>query len=99
MAKKITPLKFKLFSGGQITIHRLQCLTCETKACVRHCSSSTLDPVLKIQNGVPVLADDKIPTEKGWCIECLACEQDCALYGNTAIQIEFKVHTHVYPGQ
>lgn len=89
MTKKITPLQFKLFSGGEIIVNRSLCLACETKACVRHCVSSTLDPVLKIEEGIPVLADHKIPPEKGWCIECLACEQDCALYGNKAVLIKF----------
>ena len=82
-------LKFKLFSGGTITINREECLRCRSHACVKNCVSSTLDPVLKIQDGIPILARTDVGPETGWCIECLACELDCALHGNQAIQIEF----------
>ena len=86
---KPSKLKFKLFSGGTLTIHREQCATCESHACIKNCVSSTLDPVLKIEKGMPVLARTDVRPESGWCIECMACELDCALYGNKAITISF----------
>ena len=89
---KPSKLNFKLFSGGTLTINREECLSCASHACVRNCVSSTLDPVLKIEKGIPVLARTDVRPENGWCIECLACELDCALYGHKAIQIKFKNH-------
>ena len=87
---KPPPLTFKLFSGGTITIQRTECLSCTTQACVKNCVSSTLDPVLKIENGIPVLARNDVRPQSGWCVECLACELDCELYGLGAVKIEFK---------
>ena len=89
-AEKISKLKFELFSGGTVTIDRNACLECMTQACVRHCVSSTMDPVLRIANGVPVIARADVKTQSGWCVECLACELDCALYGKGAVRIEFS---------
>ena len=82
-------LEFQLFSGGTISIQRDQCLQCETKACVRNCVSSSLEPVLIIQEGLPELSRTDIPTESGWCIECTACELDCSVHGRNAIRITF----------
>lgn len=87
--KRVEPLSFQLFSGGSIRIDRQACLSCKTQACVRHCVSSTLDPVLKIEKGVPVLSRSDVRPESGWCVECLACELDCGLYGRRAVQIIF----------
>jgi len=87
--KKPTILKFKLFSGGTISIDRNACMECTTQACVRHCTSSTMDPVLKISDGIPELSQTDVKTESGWCVECLACELDCSLYGRGAIQTTF----------
>lgn len=90
---KPSKLKFKLFSGGALTIDREECLTCSTHACVKHCVSSTLDPVLKIEKGIPVLARTDMRPETGWCVECFACELDCQLYGKDAITIKFSEHS------
>jgi len=87
--RKSVLLKFKMFSGGTITIEREKCLTCESHACVRNCVSSTLDPVLKIEKGLPALARTDVKPESGWCVECLACELDCQLLGNQAIRIRW----------
>lgn len=86
---EIADLQFSLFSGGKIRIRRSACLECESQACVRRCVSSALEPVLKIENGVPVLSRKDVKPESGWCVECLACELDCALYGKKAVTSEF----------
>ena len=86
---KPSKLKFKLFSGGTLTINHQACLVCSSHACVKHCVSSTLDPVLKIEGGIPVLARTDMHPESGWCIECFACELDCELYGKDAITVQF----------
>lgn len=82
-------LEFKLFSGGRILIDRSACVECSTKSCVRSCVSSTLEPVLKIEEGAPVLSRQDVDPASGWCVECLACELDCSLYGRRAISIIF----------
>lgn len=82
-----TDLEFKFFSGANVLIHRDACLDCKTQACVKRCVSSTMEPVLKIQDGIPVLSRSDIKPESGWCVECLACELDCGLYGKKAISI------------
>jgi len=87
--KKLTTLEFKLFSGGTIAIDRDECADCETQACVRNCISSTMDPVLRIKDGAPELAKTDVKTESGWCVECMACELDCSLYGRGAIKTTF----------
>lgn len=91
-AKKSAPdagLTFGLLSGGTLTIDASRCADCRTQACVKRCVSSTLEPVLKIERGRPVLSRSDGRPEKGWCIECMACELDCALYGKSAIKIRF----------
>ncbi len=88
-SKRVAPLVLELFSGGRILIDRTVCAGCMTQACVRRCVSSTLDPVLKIEGGVPVLARNDVSPQSGWCVECLACELDCALYGKHAVKIDF----------
>lgn len=83
-------LTFGLFSGGKVTIDTARCAGCATQACVKRCVSSTLEPVLKIERGRPVLSRPDGRPEKGWCIECMACELDCSLYGRGAIRIRFE---------
>jgi succinyl-CoA synthetase beta subunit len=80
-------LVFDLFSGGRIMADLSMCGDCTTKACVKRCVSSTLDPVLVIDGGSPRLARTDVATESGWCVECLACELDCAREGRGAIRI------------
>lgn len=82
-----TPLRFGLFSGGTIAIDRSLCRDCTTQACVRNCVSSLLEPVLAIREGVPELARTDLKPESGWCVECLACELDCAKDGRGAVKI------------
>ncbi len=89
MPENAANLEFKLFSGGKIFIDLKTCLGCPTQACVRGCVSSTMEPVLKIVKGLPALSRTDIKTESGWCVECLACELDCALHGKGAVRITF----------
>ena len=83
--------ELELLSGGRIRIDYSKCGRCLSKACVKFCQSSTLDPVLKIREGIPVLSDDAKKDKRGWCTECLACELNCNLYGQSAIKIELPL--------
>ncbi|MBU0571433.1 MAG: hypothetical protein KJ995_04155 [Candidatus Omnitrophica bacterium] len=83
--------KLVLFSGGNISIDYSKCRDCESKACTKFCQSSTLEPVLKIENGIPVTTDSSKIEKKNWCTECLACELNCGLYGKGAIRIELPL--------
>ena len=58
-------LKFEVLSGGSVIIDYNKCKGCKTHACVRHCQSSALSSVLKIENDVPVLADTSKDTKQG----------------------------------
>jgi len=94
-------LRFGLFSGGSIIIDRTLCRDCVSKACVRRCISSTLDPVLAIRDGAPEIARADMKPQSGWCVECLACELDCQREGRGAVRIELPddvkeadVHSH-----
>lgn len=78
-----------LFSGGKISIDYSKCKTCSSKGCVKYCQSSTLEPVIKIEEGCPVLTDESKKDKKNWCTECLACELNCSLYGQKAITISW----------
>lgn len=82
-------LAFGLYSGGRIEIDTALCAGCTTHACVRNCLSTTLEPVLVIREGRPALSRPDIRPESGWCIECLACELDCAAHGRGAVTIRF----------
>ncbi|RKY53847.1 MAG: succinyl-CoA synthetase subunit beta [Candidatus Neomarinimicrobiota bacterium] len=71
------PYRFKTLTGEVVLDHD-KCAKCETKVCVQEC----VPGILKIENGLPVLAISEEEAKKGKCIECLACEIECWARGN-----------------
>jgi hypothetical protein len=84
-------LEFDILSGGKISIDLDGCSTCSTRACIKKCRSSKTKPVLVIKDGAPVLNFDHEDIKKGACTECLACELDCRVYGNGAVNITLPI--------
>ncbi|RKX68978.1 hypothetical protein DRP53_09540 [candidate division WOR-3 bacterium] len=76
------PYGFETFSGILSINHDL-CRNCDHKGCIESCRYG----ILKLEDGVPVLALDPELVKKGRCIECLACEQFCHFKGKKAIRI------------
>jgi len=63
---------------GTITYDHAVCAGCDSKACVAAC----VPQILKLDGaGLPVLAITAEEAARGRCIECLACEVDCAALG------------------
>lgn len=62
---------------GTVHFHHPTCLECPTHACVHSC----VPQILKIEEGVPVLAITREDARRGKCIECLACEVECGEHG------------------
>lgn len=63
---------------GTVTLDHALCATCASKVCVEACARHIL--ALNAE-GLPVLAITPEEAQKGRCVECLACEVDCLLYG------------------
>ncbi len=80
-------LEFEVRSGGTISIDLEKCRSCETKACVKICSTTGMGQILELKDGLPALKPTLEEVKRGACTEDLACELDCRLYGNKAIVI------------
>ncbi|MEM2591379.1 MAG: ATP-grasp domain-containing protein [Thermofilaceae archaeon] len=76
------PYQFDIRTGQIIYDHAL-CAKCETKICVQVC----VPQILKLENGVPVLAITREEAKQGGCIECLACEVECWFHGHQGARI------------
>ncbi|MDY0020391.1 MAG: acetate--CoA ligase family protein [Anaerolineae bacterium] len=72
------PYRFETISGGTVILDHAVCATCTSKACIEACAGRILS--LDV-TGAPVLAITPEEAKKGGCVECLACEVDCLLYG------------------
>jgi succinyl-CoA synthetase beta subunit len=72
------PYRFETVTDGTVTYDHAVCVNCETKACVEACVPQILE---LNDDGVPVLNISREEAKRGGCIECLACEVDCFLYG------------------
>ncbi len=70
------PYTFKTITGSVTYDHDL-CRTCESKVCIETC----VPQILKLEDGLPVLAISEEEAAKGKCSECLACEIECAVSG------------------
>jgi succinyl-CoA synthetase beta subunit len=69
---------FETVTDGVVTYDHDICVTCKSKACIEAC----VPQILKLNDaGAPVLNISREEAKKGGCIECLACEVDCFLYG------------------
>ncbi len=80
-------LRFKVRSGGTITVALERCAGCATRACVGVCESQDGPLVWDPQHNHPALRWSEAEVERGGCVECLGCELDCALAGHRAVTI------------
>jgi hypothetical protein len=62
---------------GRVYYNHRVCVDCPTQACVAAC----VPQILRVQDGVPVLAISREDARSGKCIECLACEVECREHG------------------
>ncbi len=72
------PYTFETVTGGAVTLDHAVCAICESKVCVKEC----VPQILTLnEEGCPVLNITLEEAQKGRCIECLACDVACYLYG------------------
>ena len=72
---------------GTITYDHAQCLECVSKVCVSACEPQ----ILALEGDVPELAISRDDAKRGGCTECLACELECAVYGNGGAHIDLPI--------
>lgn len=72
---------------GEVHYHHPTCLSCASKACVGSC----VPQILRLRDGVPVLAISADEAQSGKCIECLACEVECRAHGAGGGYIELPI--------
>jgi succinyl-CoA synthetase beta subunit len=70
------PYRFDTLTGS-VTLDHALCAECESKVCVETC----VPQILKIEDGLPVLAIEREEAARGTCSECLACEVECLFHG------------------
>ncbi|HEY89689.1 MAG TPA: succinyl-CoA synthetase subunit beta [Thermoflexia bacterium] len=82
------PYIFKTITNGTVTLDHAICATCESKVCIEACARQ----ILSLNNeGCPVLNITREEAARGRCVECLACEVDCLLYGADGGHIELPL--------
>jgi succinyl-CoA synthetase beta subunit len=79
---------FETVTKGTVTYDHAVCVDCKTKACVEACVPQILE---LNDDGIPVLNISRETAKKGGCIECLACEVDCFLYGAAGGHIDLPI--------
>jgi len=72
------PYSFETITEGKVTLDHAVCATCQHKVCIEACAGKILS---LNDEGLPVLNITLDEAKKGRCVECLACEVDCLLYG------------------
>ncbi len=72
---------------GKISYDHTLCVSCESKPCVAACEPN----ILKLSDGLPVLAISESDAKRGRCTECIACEEECFHSGNRGAQIDFPI--------
>jgi len=80
-------LTFKVRSGGTVAIALERCPDCQTRACLQVCRVQGGPLVLDEARGVPGLNQSLAEIERGGCVECLGCEQECEQRGRQAVTI------------
>jgi NAD-dependent dihydropyrimidine dehydrogenase PreA subunit len=80
-------LKFDSFGGGTVLIDTKKCKDCASKVCAEVCQGD----FIRIERGIPVLSLSLTEIRRGACTECLACELDCRLSGQGAIEIVYPM--------
>lgn len=73
---------------GSITFDHAVCVTCASKICVAACVPQILTLT---EDGTPVLNVTLEEAARGRCIECLACEVDCAALGAGGGRIDLPI--------
>jgi len=87
----VKTLRFKVYSGGAVSIDLARCVECPTKACVGVCRTQGGPLVLDAERGVPAVHLTPAEIERGACVECLGCELDCSLHGLGALSIDLPL--------
>ena len=72
---------------GNVYINEKKCVLCEKKPCVAAC----IPQILMEAKGKIVLAIEEKAAASGKCIECLACELECAVSGNGGLKIDLPI--------
>ncbi|MFQ5650433.1 MAG: ATP-grasp domain-containing protein [bacterium] len=72
---------------GTITFDHGTCKECDHKVCVESC----IPEILKVEDGVPLLAIPAEEAKAGKCIECLACEMECLYHGKRGAYIDLPI--------
>ena len=81
------PYSFETVTGGTVTFDHSICATCESKVCIQECARH----ILSLDQGLPVLNISREEAARGRCVECLACEVDCLLYGAGGGHVELPI--------
>jgi len=82
------PYRFATITGGTVTLDHAVCATCESKVCIKACARQILS---LNDEGCPVLNITREEAARGRCVECLACEVDCLLYGAGGGHVELPI--------
>jgi succinyl-CoA synthetase beta subunit len=82
------PYRFKTITGGTVTLDHAVCATCESKVCIEACARKILS---LNDESCPVLNITREEAARGRCVECLACEVDCLLYGAGGGHVELPI--------
>jgi succinyl-CoA synthetase beta subunit len=72
---------------GRLSFDHAKCPGCRTRGCVTACAPG----ILKLENGLPVLALPPEDAKKGKCTECLACEIFCKFHELDAIIMNLPI--------
>jgi len=72
---------------GELAIDHAKCPACRSKGCVEACTQR----ILKLDDGLPVLAISAEDARRGKCTECLACEIFCKYHELDAIMIHLPI--------
>jgi NAD-dependent dihydropyrimidine dehydrogenase PreA subunit len=84
-------LRFRVFSGGAVTIDLGRCDGCPSQACVTVCRSQGGPLVWDEERRAPALGMSMPEIERGGCVECVGCELDCQLHGLGALAIDLPI--------
>jgi succinyl-CoA synthetase beta subunit len=80
------PYSFQTITGT-VTYDHEKCARCESKICIETC----VPQILKLENGLPVLAITEEEAAKGKCTECLACEVECEQHGAAGGYVDLPI--------
>ena len=72
---------------GRLSFDHAKCPGCVTRGCVAACAPK----ILKLEQGLPVLAVPAEEAKKGKCTECLCCEIFCRFHELDAIVVHLPI--------